>query len=115
MIVHRTLIVPNQYVEQCRSLSVAIAGEAGAGMWDVPLSATGQPNATHWLSAGIISSEFASLLDSPQALSAAAQSAGAALSLNDAQALLSACTVRTENPFVVLDDVGLRIIETAGN
>lgn len=58
----RTMIVPDAQVTYARELSAAVAGPAGDGMYTTPLSATGQEPATHWISAGLISEEFAALL-----------------------------------------------------
>jgi hypothetical protein len=59
---YRCLIVPDANVVFARALSEAVAGPAGAGMWTTPLSASGLLPATHWISAGLISAEFAALL-----------------------------------------------------
>ena len=59
---HRCLIVPNAQVEFARSLSAAIAGLSGTGMWTAKLSAGGSEPATHWISAGLISQSFADML-----------------------------------------------------
>jgi hypothetical protein len=59
---YRCLIVPDAHVVFARALSETVAGPAGAGMWTPPLSASGFMPATHWISAGLISAEFAALL-----------------------------------------------------
>jgi hypothetical protein len=59
---YRCLIVPDAQVAFARALSETVAGPAGAGMWTTPLSASGFMPATHWISAGLISAEFAALL-----------------------------------------------------
>lgn len=60
--IYRCLIVPDAQVVFARALSETVAGPAGAGMWTTPLSASGFMPATHWISAGLISAEFAALL-----------------------------------------------------
>ena len=60
--IYRCLIVPDAHVVFARALSETVAGPAGAGMWTTPLSASGFMPATHWISAGLISGEFAALL-----------------------------------------------------
>lgn len=59
---HRTLIVPANQVELARSLCAALAGPAGEGMFNTPLSATGLYPATHYISAGLIEEQFAAIL-----------------------------------------------------
>jgi len=59
---YRCLIVPAAHVQFARDLCAAVAGPAGAGMFSAPLSPTGQEPATHWISAGLISEDFARLL-----------------------------------------------------
>ena len=58
----RTLIVPAAIVNSARFLSGSLAGKAGDGMYLTPLSPSGQEPATHYISSGIISSEFADIL-----------------------------------------------------
>ena len=59
---HRCLIVPNAQVEFARSLSAAIAGLSGTGMWTAKLSAGGSEPATHFISSGLIDAQFAALM-----------------------------------------------------
>ena len=49
-------------LDYARELAATVAGPSGSGMWTTPLSATGQEPATHWISAGLISEDFAALL-----------------------------------------------------
>jgi len=59
---YRALVVPDALVAYARELTAAVAGPAGAGMFTAPLSPTGQEPTTHWISAGLISEDFAALL-----------------------------------------------------
>lgn len=59
---HRTLIVPANQVELARSLCAALAGPAGEGMFNTPLSATGLYPATYYISAGLIEEQFSAIL-----------------------------------------------------
>jgi len=59
---YRCLIIPDLQAVYARELSAVVAGPSGDGMWTTPLSATGKLPATHWISAGIISDEFAAML-----------------------------------------------------
>lgn len=60
--VYRCLIAPDALVQYARDMTAAVAGESGAGMYSAALSPTGAEPATHWISAGLISEQFASLL-----------------------------------------------------
>lgn len=60
--VHRCMVVVNAYTEFARKLAQTIAGTSGEKMWNVPLSADGKYPATHWVSSGPISPEFASIM-----------------------------------------------------
>ena len=62
MIKHRTIIIPASVQPNARALCKGLAGIAGDGMFVTGLSATGQAPATHYVSAGIISTEMAALL-----------------------------------------------------
>ena len=73
---HRTIIVPDTVVVPARMACEALAGAGGSGMYSVPLSPTGEPPATHWISSGLIEQEFADLLANPDALAAVATGAG---------------------------------------
>lgn len=74
--VHRTIIVPNAVVIPARLACEALAGAGGSGMYQTPLSPTGELPATHWISSGLIEQAFADLLASPDGLTAVATQAG---------------------------------------
>lgn len=59
---YRCMIVPDAQVVFARMLAEAIGGLSGAGMWTAPLAPTADGPATHWISAGMISPQFARLL-----------------------------------------------------
>lgn len=73
---HRTIIVPDLVVVPARMACEALAGAGGSGMYQTPLSPTGELPATHWISSGLIEQDFADLLASPDALAAVATQAG---------------------------------------
>lgn len=58
----RTLIVPQAHVALAQSIAVALSPTGGQNMWITPLSKTGSNPATHWVSTGYISPEFAALV-----------------------------------------------------
>jgi len=102
--VHRVMIVPAQLVDLCRQLAASF--ESGSGMFMTPLSPTGQAPATHYISSGAIWEQFADLLASPEALSQ-----GAGIPIEQAQAILGACTVSEADPWSVLGELGLGLCE----
>jgi hypothetical protein len=57
----RTMIIPDSVVATVRALADSF-GPAASGMWTTPLSATGNLPATHWISTGMVSDDFASVL-----------------------------------------------------
>ena len=63
----RTLIVPAEISEKCRTLAARWPG--GIGMFTVPLY-TGK-NITHYISTGYIKTEVAEILDNPEAFAEA--------------------------------------------
>jgi len=103
--VHRTMIVPAARVAETRALASA-ATPAGAGMWTTPLAPPGQTRATHWISAGLIDPEFAAVMDSPEVLAAAT-----GLTLARARNMLAACHVSDRDPWEVMAELNLTIIE----
>jgi hypothetical protein len=102
--VHRVLIVPVSIVAQCRSLAAQFP--SGAGMWQTPLSPTGALPATHYISSGKIWQEFADMLASPEALSTAT-----GIPLAQAQPILGGCIVSSDDPWVVLANAGLVLVQ----
>lgn len=115
---HRCLIVPSVHADLARTLAAALAGSAGAGMWTTSLSATGGLPATHWISAGLITQEFASLLpcaDLGQPGSAAtaaylASEAGIPVTAGQVQAMFDACDCTTEEVHIALARLGLVLV-----
>lgn len=65
---HRTIIVPDLVVVPARMACEALAGAGGSGMYQTPLSPTGELPATHWISSGLIEQDFADLLANPDAV-----------------------------------------------
>lgn len=107
MWVYRTMIVPAAVASQCRELAAAISPPgAGAGMWEVGLSPTGQSPATHYVSAGLIGTDFAELLDSPVALAEATSAP-----VEQINALLSVCDVSAEYVADALARLGLQLVQ----
>jgi hypothetical protein len=89
-----------------------IAGEAGSGMWTTGLSPTGAEPATHYVSTGMIEDTFAALLVDADAMYAAAQEAGAPVTLEQCQALIAGSDVTDEPPFDAFARLGLKLVQT---
>jgi hypothetical protein len=104
-----TLIVP------------AALSPAGHGMFVSGLSADGSEPATHFVSTGMIHSQFAALLalNDPQALydmavaGAAAQGLPVTWSVDDCAALLEQSDVSADPPFDAFARLGLQLVQPA--
>ena len=111
--VHRCMIVPTEHVELARSLCAALAGDGGTGMFTTALSATGQDQATHYISSGLIESDFSDLLPlsstpgQPDVVHSLALQSGMSVSVDDVTRLLAAVDVSEEPPAEALGRLGL--------
>ncbi len=111
--VHRCMIVPTEHVDLARKLCETLAGPGGAGMFTTPLSTTGIDPATHWISSGLIESEFADLLPmgstpgQPDVVHSLALQAGTSVSIDDITRLLAAVDVSDQPHAEALDRLGL--------
>lgn len=136
-LVFRTLIVDDANVALARQLSAALAGPAGDGMYNVPLSADGSAPATHWISTGWIDRSFALLMPcadweqdadgnwvtpewssrycsgQPATVVALAAEAGVEVSLAEVQALFSASDITEQEWPVACERLGLRMVQPA--
>lgn len=72
MLIHRNLIVSAALVGAARELCAAVH-PAGAWMFTVPLSPTGELPATHWASTGLLEAVWAPALEDPAMFFGAAQ------------------------------------------
>ena len=113
---YRCLIVTDAHVQFARELSATVAGPAGAGMWTTPLSPTGAEPATHWISAGLISQDFAALLplgDDPGNAALVAELAtanGMETTAEQVQALFDASDITKEEPHAAMARLGLVMV-----
>ena len=111
--VHRCMIVPVDYVDLARSLCATLAGDGGSGMFTTALSATGQDQATHYISSGLIESDFSDLLPlsstpgQPDVVHSLALQSGMSVSVDDVTRLLAAVDVSEEPPAEALGRLGL--------
>lgn len=106
---HRCMIVPDSIVSQCRELAGRLT-PAGEGMWTTPLSPTGSPPATHYISSGLVDQVLADLLVSPAALAG-----GTGITLAEAQTLLAAADVSENGPHAAMALLGLKLITESLN
>lgn len=128
--VHRCMIVPVDHVDLARSLCATLAGDGGSGMFTTALSATGQDQATHYISSGLIEQSFADLLPlliqtetgmekinqgQPEIIHAAAQQAGLTLDQQEIERLLAAVDVSDQSPFEAMDRLGVRMVQGEGD
>lgn len=122
--VHRCMIVPTEHVELARKLCETLAGPGGAGMFTTPLSTTGVDPATHYISSGLIESDFADLLPlieipadadpvihpgQPDLITQMATDQGMGVTVDEVQALLASVDVTEQPPTDALDRLGLRL------
>ena len=121
---HRCMIVPTEHVELARKLCETLAGPGGAGMFTTPLSTTGVDPATHYISSGLIESDFADLLPliefpadadpvihpgQPDLITQMATDQGMGVTVDEVQALLASVDVTEQPPTDALDRLGLRL------
>lgn len=124
--VHRCMIVPTEHVGLARVLCETLAGPGGAGMFTTALSPTGTEPATHWISAGLISAEFASLLPlttfpidaepiytpgNPEVVAQMAQANGMQTTAEEVQALYDVSDITDEDAFSAMARLGLQIVQ----
>lgn len=117
---HRTIIVPDVQSQLARDLCAALAGPGGEGMFTTGLSADSAAPATHWISAGLIDSQFAALLPlgdtpgQPDTVAMLAQDAGLAVTPEQVQALLDAVVVTELEPLSAIKTLGLMLSSQGG-
>lgn len=108
--VHRCIVVPAAYQIFAQSLCVGLAGEAGAGMLTTGASTTGNEPATHYIAAGVISEEFAVLMDSSTSLYNACSQAQVSVTEQQCIDILAASDVSDDEPFAALARLNLVLV-----
>jgi hypothetical protein len=105
----RYMQVAAEHAPLARSLTEALAGEAGRGMFTFALSPSGAAPATHYLTEGWIEPQFAALMVDPAALAAACEAAGAGVTRAQIDALLAAAVIAESdgNPLARASEQGL--------
>lgn len=113
MYVHRTIILPAAITTTCQQLSEALSGPAGAGMWVTALSPTGAAPATHYISSGMISEEFAAMISDPHVMLAGCTQAELDVTLAGCEVILGTADVSEDEPFAALTRLGLISVSEA--
>ena len=128
----RTLIVTAADAPLAREIAVTLSPEGGKQMWVAGLSADGSEPATHFVSTGAISPEFAVLMpdqtweqdengtwtmtDSvpgdPTTLHGLCVAVGMTVTLQDIEAVFTASDVTEQEPGVALTRLGLQAVQT---
>lgn len=103
--VHRCIIVPNAHVPFAKWLMTILGGPSYNGMFVTPLSSNGSLPASHWISAGNISSDVAASLVDPYTLADKS-----ALALEDCVEFLEASDITSDDPWQALSRLNLRLI-----
>jgi len=109
---HRSMIVPTAFAPLARGLCEGLAGPGGSGMFATGLSADGTLPATHYISAGVIESDFAALLPLDGAGGQAETVVAAAqgmVTLEQIAALFAAVDVSEQLPHDALARIGLQL------
>ena len=130
MTIDRTIIIPASAQAKAQALCAGLAGQAGAGMFVVGLSASGSAPATHYISSGPISDDMAALLPCksvttdaegnkqitttpgmPEAVPALAAKAGITATKTQINALYAAIDVSDQEPFAAMARLGLKLVQ----
>ena len=128
----RTLIVTAADAPLARSIAVTLSPEGGKQMWIAGLSADGSEPATHFVSTGAISPEFAVLMPSQtweqdengtwtmtdsvpgdaEMLHGLCVAAGMTVTLQDIESVFTASDVTEQEPGVALTRLGLQAVQS---
>ena len=129
--VFRTLLVESADVDLARTIAATLDPAHSQGMWETPLSPTGAEPATHYISTGFIGEGFAALVplatwaqegDPPEwvqteyepgdsfTVLALCEQAGLEITLEQIEDLFADSDVTTEDPWVALGRLGLKIV-----
>jgi hypothetical protein len=110
MWVHKTIIVADNVVQMARNMCQQLAGQGGTDMFITGLSETGSTPITHWISSGLIQSEFAMLLESPEMVYQVAMQSGIELPQGSVEYLLSNCDITDEPAETTLQRLNLSYV-----
>jgi hypothetical protein len=129
----RTLILPASVTPLAQQIAATLS-PAGAGMWTTPLSPTGETPATHFISTGQISPEFAHMVPcqtweqvegewvmtdtepgDPQAVTDACNAAGLEVTLEQVESVFAVADVTEQEPFTAMARMGLQLVQEEQN
>jgi hypothetical protein len=129
--VFRTLVVEAADADLARTIAATLDPAHSQGMWETPLSPTGAEPATHYISTGYIGEGFAALVplatwaqegEPPEwvqteyepgdsfTVLALCEKAGLEITLEQIEDLFATSDVTTEDPWVSLGRLGLKIV-----
>ncbi|MCJ7824968.1 MAG: hypothetical protein MUP44_08725 [Anaerolineales bacterium] len=126
----RTLILPASVTPLAREIAATLS-PAGAGMWTTGLAPTAEGPATHYISTGYISPEFAHMVPeqfweqdedgewvqtgsepgSPEAVTEACTAAGMEVTLEQVEAVFAVADVTEQEPFAAMGRLGLMLVQ----
>jgi hypothetical protein len=101
------MIVPAANAPLARELVVVLAGEPAANMFTTGLSPTGDEPFTHFISSGMIEDTFGAVLTDPALMASLCVNAGRQITEVECAALLAACDISEDDPFVALERLNL--------
>ena len=127
----RTLIIPTSQAQLARDIAATLSPTAGQNMWITGLSATGNAPATHYVSTGLISPEFAALVPEqvweqdangdwtlvgstpgdPVLCYQMCVAAGMSVTQAEVDAVYAAADVTAQEPFVAMGRMGLQMVQ----
>jgi hypothetical protein len=126
----RTLIIQAQDQTLSQQIAATLGGQAGENMWIVGLSADGQLPATHYVSTGCISPEFADMMPTATyvyendqwvqtaytpgnaaLVAGACAAAGLTVTEQEIEDIYSRCDVTEQEPFVAFARLGLQVVQ----
>lgn len=112
MWVFKTIFVPATHVEDARQICAALAGPAGDGMFERGAAETKTAAAAYYVSAGMVSAEFAALLSADAStICAYAASIGVEIDVSSVANLLSVADISDEPVEAVLDRLSLVLLD----
>lgn len=125
----RTLILPASVTPLAREIAATLS-PGGIGMWTTGLSPNGAEPATHFISAGLISPEFAHMVPdqtweqvdgawtqtgstpgNPEAVLEACTAAGMEVTLAQVEAVFAVADVTEQEPFTAMSRMGLVLVQ----
>lgn len=126
----RTLILTAEVTPLAQQIAATLS-PAGAGMWNTPLAPTAQGPATHYISTGLISPEFAHMVPlqvweqdedgvwqlistepgDPVAVTAACNAAGMEVTLAEVEVVYAGADVTEQEPFTAIGRMGLVLVQ----